>query len=136
MNVRFNRCIFNQAYSFERPAVDKQPTYAYLFKQQKVSDETWRVDGVNDPSLPCGTCGRVRAAPGSGLGVDVMEWGLVRGVRSPSSVDNMPDVLFEAASGVLTLQVTTTETCPLAPCTRSTTGACTTTKTRHVAPGW
>lgn len=68
MNVRFNRCIFNQAYSFERPAVDKQPTYAYLFKQQKVSDETWRVDGVNDPTLPCGACGRVGGGAWRGAG--------------------------------------------------------------------
>ena len=42
MNTRWNRCLFNQAYNHERGYDQKQPTYAYLFTQTKVSDETWR----------------------------------------------------------------------------------------------
>ena len=36
-----------------RPVSPSQPTYAYLFNQQKLGDETWRVDGINNASLPC-----------------------------------------------------------------------------------
>lgn len=51
MNTRWNRGIFDQAYNWERGA-GQQPTYAYLATQQSIQDETWRVDGINNPNLP------------------------------------------------------------------------------------
>lgn len=53
MNVRWDRCILNNAFNYERGHDSKQPTYAYLYTQYKVQDETWRVDGVNNPTLAC-----------------------------------------------------------------------------------
>lgn len=51
-NTRWARCTLNHAYSRER-GVGVLPTYAYLYTQEKVQDETWRINGVNDPALPC-----------------------------------------------------------------------------------
>ncbi len=52
MNTRWDRCILNQAFNCERGA-GQQPSYAYLQTQTLVSDETWRVDGQNNPNLYC-----------------------------------------------------------------------------------
>ena len=51
-NSRFERCLLNHAFNHERPP-GQQPTYPYLYTQQKIQDETWRVDGINNASLPC-----------------------------------------------------------------------------------
>jgi rhamnogalacturonan endolyase len=51
MNARWDRAVLNNAYNWERGS-GKQPTYAYLALQERVGDETWRVDGVNRPDLP------------------------------------------------------------------------------------
>lgn len=51
MNTRWDRRIFDHAFNWERGG-GQQPTYAYLLTQQQVQDETWRVDGVNNPGLP------------------------------------------------------------------------------------
>ncbi|MHA7986387.1 polysaccharide lyase family protein [Rathayibacter sp. CAU 1779] len=51
MNARWDRSILDNAYNWERGG-GKQPTYAYLATQEQVQDETWRVDGVNNPNLP------------------------------------------------------------------------------------
>ncbi|HKU11463.1 MAG TPA: polysaccharide lyase family protein [Sinomonas sp.] len=51
MNTRWDRSVLDHAYNWERGA-GQQPTYAYLATQQSVQDETWRVDGVNNPNLP------------------------------------------------------------------------------------
>jgi rhamnogalacturonan endolyase len=51
MNTRWDRSILDHAYNWERGG-GQQPTYAYLATQTSVQDETWRVDGVNNPSLP------------------------------------------------------------------------------------
>jgi rhamnogalacturonan endolyase len=51
MNTRWDRSIFDHAFNRERGG-GQQPTYAYLLTQQKVQDETWLVDGVNNPGLP------------------------------------------------------------------------------------
>ena len=51
-NVRVDRCVLNYAFNHERPT-GQQPTYAYLYTQFKVQDETWRVDARNNESLPC-----------------------------------------------------------------------------------
>src|SRR6478752_3699687 len=51
MNTRWDRSIFDHAYHWERGA-GQQPTYAYLATQPSVGDETWRVDGINNASLP------------------------------------------------------------------------------------
>ncbi|MCU1572679.1 MAG: hypothetical protein JWO93_761, partial [Micrococcaceae bacterium] len=51
MNTRWDRSLLDHAYNWERGA-GQQPTYAYLATQQSLQDETWRVDGVNNPSLP------------------------------------------------------------------------------------
>lgn len=53
MNSRWNRCLFNRAFNWERGHDQQQPTYAYLFTQDKLGDETWRVDGKPNASLPC-----------------------------------------------------------------------------------
>jgi rhamnogalacturonan endolyase len=58
MNTRWDRNIFDHVYNWERGA-GQQPTYAYLETQQQVQDETWRIDGANNPDLP---------APGSNSG--------------------------------------------------------------------
>lgn len=51
MNTRWDRSILDHAYNWERGA-GQQPTYAYLATQQSLQDETWKVDGVNNPGLP------------------------------------------------------------------------------------
>jgi rhamnogalacturonan endolyase len=51
LNTRWDRGIFDHAYNWERGS-GQQPTYAYLNTQERVGDETWRIDGVNDPTLP------------------------------------------------------------------------------------
>lgn len=51
MNLRWDRGIFDHAYNWERGG-GSQPTYAYLATQTNIGDETWRIDGVNNPSLP------------------------------------------------------------------------------------
>ncbi len=51
MNARWDRSIFDHSYNWER-GKGQQPTYAYLATQQSVQDETWLVDGVNNPNLP------------------------------------------------------------------------------------
>lgn len=50
---RWDRCLFRHAYNFERGWDQEQPTYAYLFTQDKLGDETWMVDGKPNPDLPC-----------------------------------------------------------------------------------
>lgn len=51
-NTRWDRCILNYAFNHERP-ISQQPTYPYLYTQVKIQDETWRVDGKNNATLPC-----------------------------------------------------------------------------------
>jgi rhamnogalacturonan endolyase len=51
MNARFDRSILDHCYNGEH-GVGQQPTYAYLATQTRVGDETWRVDGINNPNLP------------------------------------------------------------------------------------
>lgn len=51
MNTRWDRAVFDHAFNWER-GKGQQPTYAYLATQQNLSDETWQVDGVNNPDLP------------------------------------------------------------------------------------
>ncbi|MFU8853079.1 polysaccharide lyase family protein [Micromonospora sp. SL1-18] len=51
MNSRWDRSIFDHAFSWER-GKGQQPTYAYLNTQIRVQDETWRIDGINNPDLP------------------------------------------------------------------------------------
>ena len=52
-NSRWDRCILNQVYNFERGA-GRQPMYAFLDTQDKIQDETWRLTrSTPDPSLPC-----------------------------------------------------------------------------------
>lgn len=53
LNTRWDRCLLNRPFQFERGNDTQQPTYAYLDTQVKVQDETWRVDGVNNAALPC-----------------------------------------------------------------------------------
>jgi rhamnogalacturonan endolyase len=54
MNARWDRGIFDHSYNWERGG-GQQPTYAYLATQTSVGDETWRIDGVNNPDLPSPT---------------------------------------------------------------------------------
>ncbi|HXM53982.1 MAG TPA: polysaccharide lyase family protein [Candidatus Dormibacteraeota bacterium] len=51
MNARWDRSILDHAFNWERGG-GQQPTYAYLLTQQQVQDETWLIDGVNNPDLP------------------------------------------------------------------------------------
>jgi len=51
-NTRWDRCLLNYAFNHERPP-SQQPTYNYLYTQDKIQDETWLVDGRNNASLPC-----------------------------------------------------------------------------------
>lgn len=51
MNARWDRSILDHSYNWERGS-GQQPTYAYLATQERVGDETWRVDGINNPALP------------------------------------------------------------------------------------
>ena|GEM_PF-726993 len=51
MNARWDRAILDHAYNWER-GKGQQPTYAYLATQTRVGDETWQIDGINNPDLP------------------------------------------------------------------------------------
>jgi rhamnogalacturonan endolyase len=51
MNTRWDRSVLDHSYNWERGA-GQQPTYAYLATQTSVQDETWKVDGINNPNLP------------------------------------------------------------------------------------
>ncbi|KIF78259.1 hypothetical protein QR77_39685 [Streptomyces sp. 150FB] len=51
MNSRWDRSIFDHSFNWER-GKGQQPTYQYLNTQQMLQDETWRIDGVNNPDLP------------------------------------------------------------------------------------
>lgn len=51
MNTRWDRSIFDHAFNWERGS-GTQPTYAYLATQTNIGDETWRIDGINNPALP------------------------------------------------------------------------------------
>ena len=51
MNARWDRSILDHCYNWEH-GKGQQPTYAYLATQQSVQDETWLIDGVNNPNLP------------------------------------------------------------------------------------
>lgn len=64
MNSRWDRSIFDHSYNWERGS-GQQPTYAYLATQQKVQDETWRIDGINNPALPAPDSNSGNLAPGS-----------------------------------------------------------------------
>ncbi len=64
MNTRWDRSILDHAYNWERGA-GQQPTYAYLATQQPVQDETWRVDGINNPNLPSPDSNSGNLPPGS-----------------------------------------------------------------------
>lgn len=64
MNTRWDRSIFDHVYNWERGA-GQQPTYAYLETQQQVQDETWRIDGVNNPNLPAPASNSGNLPPGT-----------------------------------------------------------------------
>ena len=64
MNARWDRSIFDHAYNWER-GKGQQPTYAYLATQDKIGDETWVVDGVNNPNLPSPESNSANLPPGS-----------------------------------------------------------------------
>jgi rhamnogalacturonan endolyase len=51
MNARWDRAILDHAYNWEH-GKGQQPTYAYLATQLRVGDETWQIDGINNPDLP------------------------------------------------------------------------------------
>jgi rhamnogalacturonan endolyase len=64
MNTRWDRGIFDHAYNWER-GKGQQPTYAYCATQQNLQDETWRVDGINNQSLPSPESNSGNLPPGS-----------------------------------------------------------------------
>ena len=64
MNTRWDRSIFDHSYNWER-GKGQQPTYAYCATQTNVQDETWIVDGVNNPALPSPTSNSGNLRPGS-----------------------------------------------------------------------
>lgn len=64
MNARFDRSILDHCYNGEH-GTGQQPTYAYLAGQVRVGDETWRVDGINNPSLPSPDSNSGNLAPGT-----------------------------------------------------------------------
>ncbi len=51
MNTRWDRGIFDHTFNWERGS-GQQPTYAYLQTQTPVQDDTWQIDGINNPGLP------------------------------------------------------------------------------------
>jgi hypothetical protein len=98
MNTRWDRSILDHAYNWERGA-GQQPTYAYLARQQSVQDETWRVDGVNQPTCPVptatpATCRPVRCTRSTSGASTTMRTrcsgtsGTGSGSGSPPSVDH------------------------------------------------
>lgn len=62
MNTRWDRSILDHCYNWER-GKGQQPTYAYLATQTKLADETWQIDGINNPNLPSpdSNCGNLPA---------------------------------------------------------------------------
>jgi rhamnogalacturonan endolyase len=64
MNTRWDRAIFDHAFNWERGG-GQQPTYAYLATQQSVQDETWRIDGINNPALPSPNSNSGNLPPGT-----------------------------------------------------------------------
>lgn len=58
--TRWNRTLLDHAFNWEHlspdapgtPVNGQQPTYAYLNTQQNIQDETWKIDGINNPTLP------------------------------------------------------------------------------------
>ncbi len=64
MNTRWDRSVLDHSYNWER-GKGQQPTYAYLATQTSVQDETWQVDGINNPSLPSPDSNSGNLAPGS-----------------------------------------------------------------------
>lgn len=64
MNTRWDRSIFDHAFNWERGG-GQQPTYAYLLTQTQVQDETWRIDGINNPNLPSPGSNSGNLAPGT-----------------------------------------------------------------------
>jgi len=64
MNARFDRSILDHCYNGEH-GTGQQPTYAYLAGQVRVGDETWQVDGINNPSLPSPDSNSGNLAPGT-----------------------------------------------------------------------
>ena len=64
MNARWDRSILDHAFNWERGS-GQQPTYAYLATQTSVQDETWRIDGVNNPALPSPDSNSGNLAPGT-----------------------------------------------------------------------
>jgi rhamnogalacturonan endolyase len=58
--TRWNRTLLDHVFNWERGSPDapgtalngQQPTYAYLGTQTNIQDETWRIDGINNPALP------------------------------------------------------------------------------------
>ena len=64
MNTRWDRSILDHAFNWERGG-GQQPTYAYLLTQTQVQDETWRIDGVNNPDLPSPASNSGNLPPGT-----------------------------------------------------------------------
>ncbi len=64
MNTRWDRSILDHAFNWERGG-GQQPTYAYLATQTNLSDETWLIDGVNNPALPSPDSNSGNLAPGT-----------------------------------------------------------------------
>ncbi|HWB37870.1 MAG TPA: hypothetical protein VHA75_17780, partial [Rugosimonospora sp.] len=64
MNARWDRAIFDHCYNWEH-GIGQQPTYAYLALQERVGDETWRIDGINNPDLPSPTNNAGGLPPGT-----------------------------------------------------------------------
>ena len=50
--TRWNRCKLNHIFNVAR-GIAIHPTGEYLGTVEGVQDSTWRVDGVNNPSLAC-----------------------------------------------------------------------------------
>jgi rhamnogalacturonan endolyase len=71
--TRWNRTLLDHAFNWERGSPDapgttvngQQPTTAYLNTQIKIQDETWRIDGINNPSLPPPDSNSGNLLPGS-----------------------------------------------------------------------
>jgi rhamnogalacturonan endolyase len=64
MNTRWDRGILDHVFNWERGS-GQQPTYAYLATQAVVQDETWRIDGVNNPNLPSPASNSGNLPPGT-----------------------------------------------------------------------
>ncbi|MFI6345986.1 polysaccharide lyase family protein [Streptomyces sp. NPDC050560] len=64
MNTRWDRAVLDHCFNWER-GKGQQPTYAYLATQEPLSDETWRIDGVDNPDLPSPENNAGGLAPGT-----------------------------------------------------------------------